>query len=181
MTPLQLSLYSDVLAKDFDKVNAMGTEGMGAGTGAPWAWVRVLRECQRPGGWAPVTPSPLPRAPPLHPPQQNNQLNSMCHTVCNRLEKKSMTNILIRLRQACNHPYLLPGQEPEVWAWGGWAGGQGGRAALQRAHGSCGAPDLETYPRRRPRPAPTRSNTKTLRARSWRRRAGASWSPRPAS
>lgn len=25
-----------------------------------------------------------------------------------------MNNILIRLRQACCHPYLLPGQEPEV-------------------------------------------------------------------
>lgn len=38
-----------------------------------------------------------------------------CHAaVRNRLEKKSMNNILIRLRQACMHPYLLPGQEPEV-------------------------------------------------------------------
>jgi SNF2 family DNA or RNA helicase len=25
-----------------------------------------------------------------------------------------MNNILMRLRQTCNHPYLLPGQEPEV-------------------------------------------------------------------
>ena len=38
-----------------------------------------------------------------------------------RVEKKSMSNILIRLRQACNHPYLLPGQEPEV---GGRMGGR---------------------------------------------------------
>ncbi|PSC71333.1 chromodomain-helicase-DNA-binding 3 isoform X1, partial [Micractinium conductrix] len=58
MTPLQLQLYTDILAKDFDKVHAM---------------------------------------------------------VRNRLEKKSMNNILIRLRQACCHPYLLPGQEPEEY------------------------------------------------------------------
>ncbi|KAL4854430.1 Chromodomain-helicase-DNA-binding protein 3 [Chlorella vulgaris] len=56
MTPLQLQLYTDVLAKDWDRVNAM---------------------------------------------------------VKNKLEKKSMNNILMRLRQTCNHPYLLPGQEPE--------------------------------------------------------------------
>ena len=29
-----------------------------------------------------------------------------------------MNNVLIRLRQACNHPFLLPGQEPQVRAQG---------------------------------------------------------------
>ncbi|GAB4823683.1 hypothetical protein N2152v2_010729 [Parachlorella kessleri] len=34
----------------------------------------------------------------------------------NRAGRKSMNNILMRLRQCCNHPYLFPGQEPESLA-----------------------------------------------------------------
>jgi SNF2 family DNA or RNA helicase len=41
-----------------------------------------------------------------------DKINAM---VRNRLERKSMNNVLVRLRQACNHPYLLPGQEPEEY------------------------------------------------------------------
>ena len=52
------------------------------------------------------THTPNAHVPPPPPPP----------AVRNRLEKKSMNNILIRLRQACCHPYLLPGQEPEVRA-----------------------------------------------------------------
>eukprot|EP00887_Chlorella_sp_A99_P000453 scaffold17.g453.t1 len=56
MTPLQRQLYTDLLAKDFERVNTLAR---------------------------------------------------------NRLERKSMNNLLIRLRQACMHPYLFSGQEPE--------------------------------------------------------------------
>lgn len=62
-----------------------------------------------------------------------------------------MNNILIRLRQACCHPYLLPGQEPEVGrgaaataeSWNREQPGEGqvgegeGGAAAERVVGAC--------------------------------------------
>ena len=60
------------------------------------------------------------------PPTSSYHRPCTAPAVRKRIEKKSMSNILIRLRQTCNHPYLLPGQEPEV-------GGEGGRGGWETA------------------------------------------------
>jgi hypothetical protein len=135
MTPLQLQLYLDLLAKDWDRVHAMGAlqpppphatrccEQRAAHNRSLRQWASPRLRASWPvatsragcpavlsfhravaSSGAPADSLPLfPHANP-----------ASLAAVSNRLEKKSMNNILIRLRQACMHPYLLPGQEPEV-------------------------------------------------------------------
>jgi hypothetical protein len=96
MTPLQRSLSIDLLARDFDKVNALARRAV---------------------------------------------------------ERKSMSNTLLRLRQVAMHPFMMPNQEPRVRAGGrgGWNTGcsvlvwrAGAEAATQRS--ACGPRRARRHP-----------------------------------
>lgn len=112
---------------EWDKINAMGEGGaaphmelqivFGSGLGRWWSCLHdrpgERRPVERPLR-LPLVPPPLVHAvstsqPPTPRPAPTHQLTHPLPAVRNRLERKSMNNVLMRLRQACNHPVSVGG------------------------------------------------------------------------